>query len=104
MLHQDAMQGGASNAAPGSRRKIAGCGRAAIHKTDAPERKRVAILDSHSQARESGERVRHQTFAARLVGGRNDPIGNCHPETAFSQRDGGGEPGRSSADNEYVCT
>jgi hypothetical protein len=103
VIRHHAVQCRAPHPAACSRRKTRGNFRAPIEEANAAKRKGIGGAHWYSEFCQGQQRVRHETFSARLVGRRYDPVGNRNIETSMARRNCRRESRRSSADNEDIA-
>lgn len=103
MFHQDAMQASPAHPTRKSGWKIGSHRGAAIVEANTAEGKRGSPIEMHADIRQGSQRIRHEPFAASLVGGGRGAIQNGDLATFAAQRNSRRESRRSSADHHNIA-
>jgi hypothetical protein len=77
-------------------------GNIAVYESNAAEGLAGRPIPLNSEPTQRGQAVGHQSFAAYFIDRRARAIGECDIQPFAARRDSGRDPGRSTANNEYV--
>src|SRR6185312_3287409 len=101
-FHQQIVKNSAAHAESRAGREIGIDRNARPEKTNAAERESGRGIDLHSQLGKRYDAIGHQALSAGLIDGRQGVIGDDRAEALLTRGDSHSEPGRSSANHEYV--
>jgi hypothetical protein len=96
------VEGGAADANTAAAGEVGGDAGVMGGKGDAGELGAVARLEADAELGEGGAGIGHEAFAARLVDGGLEGVGEENVGAALAQSDSGGEARRTGTDDAYV--
>ncbi len=102
-VEEETMENRTADSDARSRREVCGDARLVGSKGDAGEFDAVLGLEVDAQGDEASACFGHEAFAAGLVDGRAESIGEEDVGAALADGDGGGEPGGACSGDEYVA-